>query len=77
MVKKKEITYLIIGAVLLVAAYFYLDTPNSLLGVIIDPLNPVACAEIATRSIVKRSISLQLLVTHVNPRLLTGKLLTI
>ena len=73
MVKKKEITYLIIGAVLLVAAYFYLDTSNSLLGVIIDPLNPVAWDEIATRSIVKNSIPIELLDKNGNSCTVTGE----
>jgi len=73
MVKKKETTLLVIGAVLLVAAYFYLDTSNSLLGVITDPLKPVVWDEIAARNIVKNSIPIELLDENGSSCTVTGE----
>jgi len=66
MVKKKETVYLIIGAVLLVSAYFYLDTSESLLQSVTDQLKPLDWDEIFIRNIVKNSIPIELLVTNGN-----------
>jgi len=73
MVKKKETIYLVIGAVLLVAAYFYLDTSNSLFAVIIDPLAPIEWDEIPTRNIVKDSIPIELLEKNGNSCIVVGE----
>lgn len=59
--KKKEISILAIGATLLVIAYFYLDTSNTLFGVITNPITPVNWDEVRPREIVKNSIPIQLL----------------
>lgn len=49
MIKKKELSILVIGAVILVAAYFYLDTSNTLFGVISDKITPVNWDEVKPR----------------------------
>ena len=73
MVKKKETTYLIIGAVLLVAAYFYLDTSDTLLGVVEDRFSPVNWDEVQPRDIVKNSIPIELLDTNGNSCTVIGE----
>jgi len=73
MVKKKETVYLVIGAVLLVAAYFYLDTSDTLFGVVSDPFLPLNWDEIHPRDIVKNSIPIELLETNGNSCTVTGK----
>ncbi len=66
MVKKKEAIYLIIGAVLLVSAYFYLDTSDSLLQSVFTQATPIDWDEIFKRNIVKNSIPIELLETNGN-----------
>ena len=66
MVKKKELSMLVIGAVILVASYFYLDTSDTLFGVISDKITPVNWDEVKSREIVKNSISIELLETNGN-----------
>jgi len=66
MVKKKETTYLVIGAILLVAAYFYLDTSDTLFGVVSDQFSPINWDEVHTRDLVKNSIPIELLDTNGN-----------
>ena len=61
MVKKKETIYLVIGAVLLVAAYFYLDTSDTLFGVATDQLLPVNWDKVHPKDIVKNSLPITLL----------------
>ena len=73
MVKKKESAVLIIGAVLLVSAYFSLDTSESLFGVAINQLEPLNWDEIFPRNIVKNSIPIELLDTNGNSCLVTGE----
>ena len=73
MVKKKESAVLIIGAVLLVSAYFYLDTSESLFGVAINQLEPLNWDEIFPRNIVKNSIPIELLDTNGNSCLVTAE----
>ena len=64
MIKKKELSILVIGTVILVAAYFYLDTSNTLFGVISDKITPVNWDEVKPREIVKNSIPIELLETN-------------
>ncbi len=64
MVKKKETTYLVIGAVLLVAAYFTLDTSDTLFGDIEDMFTPLNWDEVHPRDTVKNSIPIVLLDTN-------------
>ena len=66
MIKKKELSILVIGTVILVAAYFYLDTSNTLFGVISDKITPVNWDEVKPREIVKNSIPIELLETNGN-----------
>lgn len=73
MVKKKETAYLVIGAVLLVAAYFYLDTSDTLFGVVSDQILPVNWDEVHTRDTVKNSIPIVLLDTSGNSCTVIGK----
>lgn len=73
MVKKKETIYLIIGAALLVGAYFYLDTSESLFGVVINQFEPINWDEIFPRNIVKNSIPIELLETNGNSCTVTGE----
>ena len=73
MVKKKETIYLVIGAVLLVAAYFYLDTSNSLFGVLTEPLSPIDWDKVLTRDIVTNSIPIELLEKNGNSCTVTGE----
>ena len=65
-VKKKETIILIIGAVLLIAAYFYIDTSDSLFGQVVDLVAPVDWNEVHPRNIVKNAIPLELLETNGN-----------
>ena len=73
MVKKKETTYLVIGAVLLVAAYFYLDLSDSLFGAVTSSFEPVDWDEVLPRDIVKNSIPIVLLETNGNSCVVTGE----
>lgn len=73
MVKKKETVYLIIGAVVLVSAYFYLDTSDSLFESIVKQVEPVKWDEIVPRNIVKNSIPIEVLETNGNSCLVTGE----
>ena len=73
MAKKKEISILVIGAVLLVAAYFYLDTSDSLFGVVFNQFEPINWDEIFERNIVKNSIPIELLDTNGNSCTVTGE----
>ena len=73
MAKKKEISILVIGAVLLVGAYFYLDTSDSLFGVVTSSFEPVDWDEVLPRNIVKNSIPIELLDTNGNSCTVTGK----
>ena len=66
MAKKKEISILVIGAVLLVAAYFYLDTSDSLFSAVTDQFTPPNWDEVHPRNIVKNSIPIELLDTNGN-----------
>ena len=72
MAKKKEISLLVIGAVLLVAAYFYLDTSDSLFGVVFNQFEPINWDEVFERNIVKNSIPIELLDTNDNSCTVTG-----
>ena len=73
MVKKKEISILIVGAVLLVASYFYLDTSDSLLTTITEQFSPVNWDEVHPRNVVKNSIPITLLDTNGNSCLVKGE----
>ncbi len=73
MVKKKETTYLVIGAVLLVAAYFTLDTSDTLFGDIEDMFTPLNWDEVHPRDTVKNSIPIVLLDTSGNSCTVIGK----
>jgi len=66
MIKKKELSVLVIGAVLLILAYFYLDTSDTIFGVVTDKFTPVNWDEIFPRNIVKNSIPIELLETNGN-----------
>ncbi|TAK27688.1 MAG: hypothetical protein EPO37_00730 [Nitrosarchaeum sp.] len=61
MIKKKEISILVAGAALLVLSYAYLDTSDTIFGVLTDPLTPVDWDELPPREIVKNSIPIELL----------------
>lgn len=61
MVKKKEISYLIVGAAILVLSYVYLDTSDTIFGVLTAPITPVDWDELLPREIVKNSIPIELL----------------
>lgn len=61
MIKKKEISILIAGAALLVLSYAYLNTSDTIFGVLTDPLTPVDWDELPPREIVKNSIPIDLL----------------
>jgi len=71
--KKKEISYLIIGAVLLVAAYFYLDTSDTIFGVVTSQFSSVDWDEVHPRNIVKNSIPIVLLESNGNSCTVTGE----
>ena len=78
MVKKKEISILVIGAILLVTAYFYLDTSDSVFDVYIKQsitkqLEPINWDEIFPRNVVKNSIPIELLDTNNNSCTVTGE----
>ncbi|MCH7966402.1 MAG: hypothetical protein IIB02_03130 [Thaumarchaeota archaeon] len=66
MVKKKEISFLIIGAIILVTSFFYLDTSDTLFGVVIDQFSPIDWDEVHPMYIVKNSIPIELLETNNN-----------
>ena len=59
--KKKEISILIVGAILLVLSYVYLDTSDTIFGVLTDPFTPVDWDELQPREIVKNSIPIEIL----------------
>ena len=73
MVKKKETTYLVIGAALLVAAYFTLDKSDTLFGDIEDMFTPLNLDEVHPRDTVKNSIPIVLLDTNGNSCTVTGE----
>lgn len=66
MIKKKEISILIAGAVLLTFGYFYFDTSNSLFGIITNQFVSPNWDEIHPRNLVKNSIPIILLETNGN-----------
>jgi len=73
MVKKKEITILVIGAVLLVTAYFYMDTSDSLFDTIITQVEPINWDELFPRNVVKNSIPIEILEENGNSCTVTAE----
>lgn len=55
---------LIAGAIMLVLAYFYLDTSDTLFGVVEDKFTKVDWDQVKPRDIVKNSIPIELLETN-------------
>lgn len=54
-------TILIIGIIVLGAAFYFYDTSNSLLGLVLDPFTPPIWHEVENRNIVKNTIPILLI----------------
>ncbi|MGY5146839.1 MAG: hypothetical protein ACW9W4_02425 [Candidatus Nitrosopumilus sp. bin_7KS] len=61
MSQRKDIIILVIVAISVIMAFFYLDVGNSLFGTIINPLTPVNFDDVFPRNIVKNGIPITLL----------------